>query len=87
MTYQARAKLLRSASLVIERVNDLSDSRFLVHAIASRLAVASCEGWLASAEALYERQIKREANHSPYFILPARENFRSLTPDFLVTSE
>ena len=32
------------------------------HAIASRLAVASCEGWLASAEALYERRIKREAN-------------------------
>src|SRR4051812_5516948 len=31
------------------------------HAIASRLAVASCEGWLASAEALNERRIKREA--------------------------
>src|SRR5438477_1005635 len=30
MRYQARAKLLRSASLAIERVNDLSDSRFLV---------------------------------------------------------
>ena len=31
------------------------------HAIASRLAVASCEGWLASAEALFARRIKREA--------------------------
>jgi hypothetical protein len=30
MTYQARAKLMRPASLAIERVNDLSDSRFLV---------------------------------------------------------
>jgi hypothetical protein len=33
------------------------------HAIASRLAVALREGWLASAEALPERRIKREAKH------------------------
>jgi hypothetical protein len=30
------------------------------HAIASRLAVALREGWLASAEAISERRIKRE---------------------------
>src|SRR6266576_4430436 len=61
MTYQARAKLLCSASLVIERVKRSFPFTLSCHAIASRLAVASCEGWLASAEALYERSIKREA--------------------------
>src|SRR5205823_3843287 len=59
-TYQARAKLLRSASR--DRTREMI-FRFTLscHAIAFRLAVASCEGWLASAEALYERRIKREA--------------------------
>jgi hypothetical protein len=39
------------------------------HAIASRLAVASREGWLASAEALYERRIKREAKLADSYFL------------------
>ena len=49
-TYQARAKLLRSASR--DRTREMI-FRFTLscHAIAFRLAVASCEGWLASAEA------------------------------------
>jgi hypothetical protein len=38
---------------------------FPIHAFLSRhsfsTGVASCEGWLASAEALYEPRIKREA--------------------------
>jgi hypothetical protein len=41
------------------------------HAIAFRLAVASCEGWLASAEALYKRRFNREAKFA-YFLVRNR---------------
>ena len=42
-------------------IDNVSDDLAAASAVASRLAVASCEDWLASAEALYERRIKREA--------------------------
>ena len=76
-TYQARAKLLRSASR--DRTREMI-FRFTLscHAIA-----------LASAEALYERRIKREANQFtvlhpfrllPYFLILSRS---FLLPTFL----
>jgi len=43
-----------------QRFNDSTIQR--IPGTPTRHAEALCEGWLASAEALYERRIKREVN-------------------------